>query len=236
MSGPSLGSRSCPVRTYQLSEEKVMARVEIETSEQQFGIIYLLQNPSFQETIIKIGVTTDLTKRMEDLYRTSGVPTPFTCYYAREVQNAKEIESKLHGGLRSRRINPKREFFDVDPEEAKKLLEIAPGRDVTPAKQNESEIGKKLARRSSFRLQDYGIGPGSTLVYVNDRSVTARVHEDGRAIVMEDDAPENMSGETYSLSGAARELVGYHVSGTDHWLYEGKTLNQIRGEHESSPE
>lgn len=200
------------------------------------GVIYILQNPAFQETIIKIGRTVDLKKRMDKLYQNSGVPARFTCYYAREVENAIAVERKLHAGLDSMRLNASREFFEIDPEQAKQLVEIAPGKDVTPEDEFEGVTGaeKRLARRNIFRLKNFGIKPGEKLAFAKDLSIVAEVNRDGKTIVLTDGAPDNMHGQTYSLSRAASELVGYQVAGTDHWVYDGKTLNQIREEAEIS--
>ena len=199
------------------------------------GTVYILQNPAFQETIVKVGSTINLRDRMANLYHNSGVPARFTCYYARRVENASFVEKQLHAGLSSKRINPDREFFDIDPQEVKALLEIAGGEDVTPENELEGATNaeRNLAKRSMFRLRDYAIGPGSTLTFIRDQSITAKVHEDGKNIIIEGDAPEEMIGKTYSLSNAAGKLLGYRVGGTDHWVYDGKTLNEIRGETES---
>ena len=200
------------------------------------GTVYILQNPAFQETIVKVGSTRNLRDRMANLYYNSGVPARFTCYYARKVENASFVEKQLHAGLSSKRINPDREFFDIDPQEVKSLLEIAEGEDVTPENELEgvTDFERKLAKRNMFRLRDYAIVPGSILRFIKDQSITAKVHEDGKNITIEGNAPEEMMGKTYSLSNAAGKLLGYRVGGTDHWVYDGKTLNEIRGETEST--
>ena len=202
----------------------------------RFGIVYVLQNPAFQETIIKIGSTENLANRIDQLSRNTSVPARFTCYYARRVENVRYVEKQLHAGLGSRRISPNREFFDVDPQEAKSLLEIAQGEDVTPENElkNATDAEKRLAKRSMFRLKDFGINPGEVLTYVNDDSVEATVYEDGKSIILGDKAPEELKGRVFSLSAAAGQLLGYRVAGPDHWRYKGKTLNQIRGEAEAS--
>lgn len=204
------------------------------------GIVYVLQNPAFQETILKIGHTTgNLKDRIDRLSRETGVPARFTCYYARRVDDARYVEKKLHSGLGARRFTPGREFFEIDPEEAKSLLEIAPGEDVTPENELEgaTTFERGLAKRSMFRLKNFGIGPGRTLTFVNNnvnnKAITATVNEDGKTIVMGDGAPEEMRGNVYSLSNAAAQLLGYKVAGPDHWLCDGKSLNQIRQEVES---
>lgn len=210
--------------------------MSIDEPNDRYGIVYVLQNLAFQETIVKIGSTKNLRNRIDQLSSNTGVPARFTCYYARRVENARHVEKQLHAGLSSRRINPKREFFDVDPQEAKSLIEIAQGEDVTPENelQGATDAEKKLAKRSMFRLKAFGILPGESLTYVNDESIVATVNKDGKSVTLGDNAPEEMRGRVFSLSAAAGQLVGYRVAGPDHWRYKGQTLNQIRGETEES--
>ena len=98
------------------------------------NIIYVLTNPAMPG-IVKIGMTDkpDVQYRMGDLY-TTGVPLPFDCVVAREIEgnDAAEIERALHTAFGPNRINPSREFFQVEPEQVQVLLRVMPGRDVTP--------------------------------------------------------------------------------------------------------
>ena len=98
------------------------------------NIVYVLTNAAMPG-IVKIGMTDrpDVQQRMGDLYST-GVPFPFDCVIAREIEDrqAAEIERALHTAFGPYRINPSREFFQVDPEQVEVLLRVMPGRDVTP--------------------------------------------------------------------------------------------------------
>lgn len=98
------------------------------------NIVYVLTNPAMPG-IVKIGMTDrpDVQDRMSALY-TTGVPLPFDCVIAREIegQGAAEIERALHTAFGPNRINPSREFFQVEPEQVEVLLRVMPGRDVTP--------------------------------------------------------------------------------------------------------
>ena len=98
------------------------------------NIVYVLTNPAMPG-IVKIGMTDrpDVQRRMGDLY-TTGVPLPFDCVIAREIEGreAAEIERALHTAFEPNRINPSREFFQVEPEQIEVLLRVMPGRDVTP--------------------------------------------------------------------------------------------------------
>ncbi len=98
------------------------------------NIVYVLTNPAMPG-IVKIGMTerADVQRRMGALY-TTGVPLPFDCVIAREIEDreAAEIEDALHTAFGPDRINPSREFFEVEPEQVEVLLRVMPGRDVTP--------------------------------------------------------------------------------------------------------
>ena len=98
------------------------------------NIVYVLTNPAMPG-IVKIGMTDrdDVQTRMNQLYST-GVPLPFDCVIARQIEDraAAEIENALHTAFDPHRINPSREFFEIDPEQVEALLLVMPGEDVTP--------------------------------------------------------------------------------------------------------
>ena len=78
-------------------------------------IIYVLTNEAMPG-LVKIGFTdSDVESRMTDLSRASGVPLPFECYFAAEVIDATKLEKTLHQFFAEVRVNPKREFFKIDP-------------------------------------------------------------------------------------------------------------------------
>ena len=98
------------------------------------NIVYVSTNPAMPG-IVKIGMTDrpDVQRRMGDLY-TTGVPLPFDCIIAWEIEGreAADIKRSLHMAFGPNRINPSREFFQVDPEQIEVLLRVMPGKDVTP--------------------------------------------------------------------------------------------------------
>jgi hypothetical protein len=67
------------------------------------GIVYIISNPAMPG-LVKVGKTINLEDRLKSLY-SSGVPMPFRCVYAKEVDNYSEVERKLHQGLNSHREN-----------------------------------------------------------------------------------------------------------------------------------
>src|SRR5437588_4294528 len=95
-------------------------------------IVYVLTNEAMPG-LVKIGLTKqeDANARIGDLY-TTGVPVPFNIEYACKVQNSKEVEAALHTAFAPHRINPKREFFKIDPEQAVSILRLLHTEDATP--------------------------------------------------------------------------------------------------------
>jgi hypothetical protein len=79
------------------------------------GIVYVLTNPAMPG-LTKIGMTTqeEITSRLNQLY-TTGVPVPFECVYACQVKDCDRVEAAFHLGFGNVRINPKREFFKIEP-------------------------------------------------------------------------------------------------------------------------
>ena len=108
------------------------------------NIVYVLTNPAMPG-FVKIGMTDgpDVQARMNSLYST-GVPFPFECAIAWEIEgrDALAIETALHTAFGPQRVNPSREFFEIDPEQAQVLLRVIPGRDVTPrVRESLGEVG-----------------------------------------------------------------------------------------------
>jgi hypothetical protein len=79
-------------------------------------IVYVLTNEAMPG-LVKIGLTNDTVEaRLTTLSSHTGVPLPFECYFAAEVKDSARIEKILHQLFAEARINPKREFFRLDPE------------------------------------------------------------------------------------------------------------------------
>ena len=104
------------------------------------GIIYILTNP-IMPGIIKIGKTTqeDVKLRMAQLYST-GVPLPFECEYAAKVNNIDEVERALHTAFGPDRVNPKREFFEIEAIQAITIIKLLELENVSPLVEQEADI------------------------------------------------------------------------------------------------
>ena len=135
-------------------------------------IVYALTNAAMPG-LIKIGKTTqeDISIRMGQLYST-GVPVPFKCIYAVQVEDCSTVESALHVAFGPYRINPSREFFQIEPEQALAVLKLLGPNDATDSinrelNQNVSEAeqdsSRKMKRRPSMDFQPlYSATAGSS--------------------------------------------------------------------------
>lgn len=96
------------------------------------GYIYCLSNESISG-MVKVGMTGTPERtpdlRAKELSSSSGVPTPFKVEFAKLVSDPKKKETTLHKLLSqyTLRINPKREFFRVSPEEVMTLIDLMDG-------------------------------------------------------------------------------------------------------------
>jgi hypothetical protein len=202
-------------------------------------IVYVLTNPA-TPNLTKIGKTTqdDVETRLSQLY-TSGVPVPFECVYACQVKDCSEVESALHLAFGNTRVNPKREFFKIEPERVIAVLKLLSVKDVTP--QVEQELSEGLdstdkesredlerSRRPNMNFVQMGIPVGATLLY-----------KDGAVqVTVVDEKHVNYKDRVCSLTAATKDIMGldYSVQPAPHWTYEGKTLKKIYDETYSDEE
>jgi hypothetical protein len=194
------------------------------------GIIYLLSNPAMPG-IIKIGKTTkeDVKVRMKELYA-SGVPLPFECDYAARVRNIDEVEKALHTAFSPNRVNPRREFFEIEAAQAIAIIRLLEMQNVTPLVDREVnlidpvelEAGKAFAKkRPRMNFEEMGIPIGSELIFSNNAEVALVVSE--RTVMFR--------GEVSSLTSATRTALGegyaYNIAPGPYWSYNGRKLRDI---------
>lgn len=197
------------------------------------GIVYILTNPAIPN-MIKIGMTTqsDVKLRMAQLYSSSGVPLPFECVYAARVANHEKVEKALHTAFGPDRVNPKREFFEIDAAQAIAIIKLMELEDVTPqvAKEKEQvdevdlEAGEAYARkkRPRFSFGEMNIPVGAELINITNGET---------AIVLTDRTVRFREDET-SLTNATRIILdnNYHVAPGPYWTYNGRKLRDIYNE------
>lgn len=193
------------------------------------GIVYILTNPAIPN-MIKIGMTNveDVKLRMAQLY-TTGVPLPFECVYAAKVVNHEKVEKALHTAFGPDRVNPKREFFEIDAAQAIAIIKLMEIQDVTPNVEQEKEVidevdreaGEAYARkkRPRFSFSEMNIPIGSELVSITNAE-TVKVLSD-RTV--------EFRGEETSLTNATRIILdnGYHVAPGPYWTYNGTLFRTI---------
>ena len=197
-------------------------------------IVYILKNEAFPE-LIKIGKTQrhDVQERMNELYST-GVPFPFECLWAGEVDNCSEIENILHNAFSDFRVNINREFFKLSPEKVIPILKKLSTKEVTPQineaidknitieEKNSAGIYKKeyKKRRPNLNFTEMNIPNGAELIYTYDNNIKVNVISDQRV---------KYNNEICSLSGLTKELlnVAYYVGPCRYWTYNGKNLDEI---------
>ena len=195
------------------------------------GIVYILTNQAFP-SYIKIGKTESsrLEIRMKELDRT-GVPLPFECYFAAEVDDMSRVEKLLHQSFDKFRVRKNREFFDLLPENAKSALLLANGNDVTPkddvveSLDDQKALDKARTKRKRFSFDLLNIQPGTELTFAKDENQKCNVIND-RFV--------KFRGEEMTLSGSALIIInemGYdwsQIHGPAYWEIEGQSLHKLR--------
>jgi hypothetical protein len=182
--------------------------------------------------LVKIGCTAqgEVGARLNQLYST-GVPFPFEVEFAARVPNIEEVEQALHQAFAPNRVNPRREFFEIDPSQAIAILKLLHVEDATQEVEQEAvavdpqdsaAAQQYRARRPPLNFVEMGIPIGSSLLFTRtDATVTVI-------------APRQVSleGTETSLTAATRSLLGipYHVAPAPYWTFNGRTLQDIYDE------
>ncbi len=192
------------------------------------SVVYVLSNPAMPG-LVKIGKTQneDAAARMAQLY-TTGVPFPFNVEFVCRVKNPDEVERALHMAFAPQRVNPKREFFQIDASQAIAILKLLHVKDETeqfsvpdisidPSETNAANQFRK--RRPNQNFEEMGIPRGSILTCsVEDQTVTVN---GPRKVIF--------NGEETSLTAATRAILqlDYSVAPLPYWSFNGRSLNDI---------
>jgi len=201
-------------------------------------IVYILQNDAMPG-LVKIGKTNaDLEARIRQL-DTTGLPLPFRCFYAAEVNDSTKTEARLHEAFGNSRVRERREFFRVAAHRVKAALDLAALRDVTPGKEIETEAGdvaalakneERTERAARLKFGMLGIKPGDTLRFTRDEDITCTVV---------DESTVRLFGENLSLTPAtlkALEKTGVNwksAQGSNYWMFGDMTLQELRDQSDS---
>jgi hypothetical protein len=193
-------------------------------------IVYVLTNEAMPN-LVKIGKTTrsDVKTRMSELY-SSGVPYQFECIYAVEVNDCSTVEKALHVAFNPNRVNPKREFFSIDPEQVIAILKLLGTKDVTPMLNNDlnsnvsatelEAVKQAKKKRPNINYFEMGLEKGTVMTFVNDPEITVTIASEKKVMYNE---------EEMSLTRVTKELLEleYAVQPTKYWLVNGKNLRDI---------
>ena len=195
------------------------------------GTVYVLTNPAMPG-MVKIGKTTrDVSLRLAKLYST-GVPLPFECAYAALVKDVDKTEKAFHAAFEPDRVNPSREFFNINPGQAIAVLEIMAIEDVTPRIQNDAknidldalpsiEKFKKL-RRPNQNFFEMGLKTGDILKFGRNNETCKILN--AREVLYK--------GEKWHLSNLTKKLLDTTspMHGYASWYFNGKNLQEIYNE------
>ena len=202
----------------------------------EYGIVYLLTNKAMPG-LVKIGMTNrkEIEQRMKELY-TTGVPLPFDCAFACQVKKSDcaKIEKALHTAFEPQRVNKNREFFRINVEQARAILELFHHtdvtEDVTEEIQNDLTDDDKAAssnartHRPALNFYEMGMQKGDILVWKDDPSIKVTIMSDRKI---------SYNGEEMSISVLTAQLKGYkvkYIQPTPHWFYKERLLSDIYDE------
>ena len=144
-------------------------------------IVYVLTNPAMLG-YVKIGKTDNLEERLKSLDRTS-TPLPFQCEYAAEVNDADKVEKILHDIFVDKRVRSNREFFEVDPHQVIRALDLQEHKNVTPkddifeTAEDKLAVEKTNTKRSRFNFEMVKINPGAELYFTKDENIKCIVKD-----------------------------------------------------------
>ncbi len=197
-----------------------------------FSIVYVVTNPAMPG-LVKIGKTTqaEADVRLGQLFNTS-VPFPFKLEFACRVINPDEVERALHVAFAPHRVNPRREFFEIDSTQAVAILKLLHTQDATEEVSIQIEGGNKSdsaageaysrKRRPNLNFTEMGIPIGSELSFVG-MDATATVVEPKKV---------RFQDRIMSLTEATRTALelGYSVAPSPYWTFSGRVLTELYNE------
>jgi hypothetical protein len=192
------------------------------------GIIYVLTNPAMPG-MLKIGMTTreEIEVRMNELH-TTGVPLPFECSFAGKTNNLKKVEKALHIAFGPQRVNPKREFFEIEDIQVIELLKLLCSEDVTPEVNIELEKVDEVSKNAGKRFKEKRpkLNFNEMKIPIGEKIFSAS-NEDFCLITSKNKVSYN--NEEMSLTKATKLSLGnnYNIAPCPQWNYLGENLSEI---------
>ena len=203
------------------------------------GFVYILVNEAMPG-YVKLGLTqaNDVTDRVRQL-DTTAVPLPFEVYFAARVPDCTRLERTLHFVFGDKRARRSREFFRIDPDLAKAIIELVAIGDIRLTDEQQAidpeqrhEIERVRTRRETLTFASLAIPIGSELLFAKDANITCKVAGNRKVL---------FRGQETSPSRAALIVVnemGYDwsaVNGMDYWTWNGVRLADLRDRSEDDP-
>lgn len=197
------------------------------------GYVYVLINPSFKDNWVKIGKSKRLPEvRGRELYNTA-VPLPYEIYATLQTSKYNEAEKMIHRSIdriSDLRINKKREFFNIAPEDAYEILfdikELLGDEAILELKGDNIEIESKdlqgSKRKVSQRFDFYskGLKDGDVITFIDEPTYKAVVQSE-RTVLFED--------EIWYLSPLTRELYTRMNKVNSSGAYQGPLYFEYQG-------
>lgn len=116
--------------------------------------VYILANPSYRSGFFKIGLTKrEVDSRMRELF-TTGVPTPFVKCVTLKTDDCKTLEKALHSKYANRRINSRREWFELTKSDIEEIIDSKGMYEVMSYDQIATQ--KALGASESLQLNQVG--------------------------------------------------------------------------------
>ena len=224
------------------------------------GYVYILTNPSFRDNWVKIGKSArPVDVRSKELDNTA-VPLPFEIYAVLKTEKYAEVEIQIHRMIDlvnpSVRIRKGREFFNVTPEVALRILEqcalTLDDAEIKIYEHNENgyeaeATDSNYSIKPQVRSTDYnskssrltfdmlGIPVGSELTFVENPAIKATTMDGQSTIRLEDGTTATMS----RMVALVKRRLGTQTAseayqGGNYWMYDGVRLTALRAELESN--
>jgi hypothetical protein len=148
--------------------------------------------------------------------------------FACKVANAEEVEKALHIAFAPNRVNPKREFFRMDADQAIAILKLLHTEDATAVvaqqptgldQQSLAAADQLRARRPNLNFVEMGILMGELLQSTHN----------GTTVMVIGPRKVKLGDEELSLTAATRQVLGtdYSVQPGPHWTYKGRLVSDI---------
>ena len=178
--------------------------------------------------LVKIGQTAqeDANLRIAQLY-TTGVPVPFRLEFACRVEDAGAVEEALHVAFSPNRVNPRREFFRIAPEQAIAILRLLHTEDATvEVAQQPTDLDQQSlaaaeqlrSRRPSLNFEVMSIPIGSILQCARASAT----------VIVAGPKKVKLGDEEMSLYAATKQLLGGEPNDPKYyWTFEGRRLLDI---------